>query len=83
MIEIYRKKGYDLNCNDKIVNKILKLVEKNNGECPCDNDSEDKHCPCSNYRKKGKCCCGLYVKLPTEDTFENLGLGGIDYDIDF
>ena len=62
MIEIFRKPGWELNSNDKIVNSILNRCEKNNGECPCFNDSEDKKCPCTNYRNNDYCCCGLYVK---------------------
>lgn len=63
MIQIFRKPGWILNPNDKIVNAILKRVEMNNGECPCINDSQDKHCPCSNYRNNNKCCCSLYIKI--------------------
>lgn len=63
MIEILRKEGWVLNPKDKVVNSILKRIEKNSGECPCDNSSEDKHCPCSNYRIYNKCCCGLYLKV--------------------
>ena len=62
MIEILRKDGWILNPNDKIVNSIIKRCVANNGECPCLNDSEDKHCPCSNYREKDICCCKLYIK---------------------
>lgn len=63
MVKILRKKGWILNPNDKIVNAILNRVEKNEGNCPCHNDAEDKQCPCSNYREHDHCCCGLYVKL--------------------
>lgn len=63
MIQILRKKGWVLNPDDKIVNSILKGVERNNGHCPCYNNSEDTHCPCSNYRDNDYCCCGLYKKL--------------------
>ena len=38
----------------------------NNGECPCHNDSVDKHCPCSDYREKDICHCGLYIKVNGE-----------------
>lgn len=61
-MEILRKKGWKLNDSDKVVNPILKALDRNNGLCPCQNDSEDKHCPCSNYREKDRCCCNLYVK---------------------
>ena len=62
MIKIYRKEGFDLNPNDKIVNSIFKRVENNNGECPCHNNSIDKKCPCSDYRDNNICHCGLYIK---------------------
>lgn len=56
------KPGWHLNPNEKVVNGILKGINRNDGECPCNNDSEDKKCACSNYCLKDKCCCGLYVK---------------------
>ena len=62
MVEIYRKEGWILNPNDRIVNNILRMVERNNGECPCHNEGEDKKCPCSNYRYNDICCCKLYIK---------------------
>lgn len=62
MVKILRKKGFILNPNDKQVNGLLHIMERNGGICPCQNDSGDKHCPCSNYREHDKCCCGLYVK---------------------
>ena len=61
MVKIYRKEGFDLNPNDKIVNSIFKRVENNNGECPCHNNSIDKKCPCSDYRDNDICHCGLYI----------------------
>lgn len=62
MVEILRKQGWKLNPLDKVVNAILRGVERNDGECPCQNESRDKHCPCSGYREEDKCCCGLYIK---------------------
>ena len=56
MIKILRKKGW-------IVNAILKRVELNNGECPCQNNSSDRHCPCTDYRDNNLCHCNLYIKL--------------------
>lgn len=65
MIQILRIDKWVLNPNDKVVNSILKAVERNNGECPCSsNTSEDKHCPCSSYRNGKGCCCGLYKYEP-------------------
>ena len=63
MVQIFRKQGWVLNPKDKVVNGILKMIERNSGECPCDNQSEDKHCPCSDYREKGICLCKLYLKV--------------------
>ena len=57
------RSGWQLNPNEKIVNSIIKGINRCDGECPCNNDSEDKHCPCSNYRLNDKCCCKLYVKI--------------------
>lgn len=57
------REGWKINPNEKVVNAILKRLNKNESICPCANDSEEKHCPCSNYRTKDKCCCSLYVKV--------------------
>lgn len=63
MIPILRKVGWELNPNDKVVNKILSMCEKNNGMCSCHNTGEDTKCPCSDYREKDMCHCALYVKI--------------------
>lgn len=63
MVKIFRKRNWVLNPNDNIVNAVMKRIENNNGECPCHNESVDKHCPCSDYREKDMCHCGLYLKL--------------------
>lgn len=63
MVTILRKEGWILNPNDKVVNGVLKMVERNNGECPCHNTGTDKHCPCSDYRENDICHCGLYLKV--------------------
>lgn len=65
-MEIYRKPGWVLNPRDKVVNSIIKRIEKNDGECPCANPGEtreDRLCPCKMYKENDKCCCGLYLKL--------------------
>lgn len=61
-MEYFVKEGWKLNPNEKIVKGVTRGIERNNSECPCHNDSEDKHCPCSNYRLHDHCCCSLYVK---------------------
>ena len=57
------KPGWKLNPDPKIVKGITRLIEKNDGLCPCahpENDG-DLHCPCESYRLRDKCCCNLYV----------------------
>lgn len=56
------REGFKLNPNEKVVNGIMKGLNRNNGECPCANNSTNKKCPCSNYRELDKCCCSLYIK---------------------
>lgn len=64
MIQILRKDGFVLNPSDKTVNALLKMIERNEGKCPCSgNTSEDLNCPCSNYRLHNECTCGLYKKI--------------------
>lgn len=55
--------GWQLNPNKKVVNGIIKGINRCNGDCPCNNDAEELHCPCSNYRLNNKCCCKLYLKI--------------------
>lgn len=57
------KEGWMLNPNEKIVNGIIKGINRNNGDCPCVNNSEELHCPCSGYRLNNKCCCKLYLPI--------------------
>lgn len=66
MVRIFRKRGWELNPKDSVVNNLLRMIENNGGNCPCDNDSTDSKCPCSNYRELDKCCCGLYKKKKQE-----------------
>ena len=61
-MELKPKEGWILNPNDKVVNGITRGLIRNQGECPCSNDSYNKKCPCSNYIEKDYCCCGLFVK---------------------
>lgn len=59
------KKGWKLNPNEKAVNGITKLCEKNGGHCPCHNKyhgTDDDICPCKAYMEEDCCCCGLYVR---------------------
>ena len=62
MVSILRKEGWILNSNDKVVNSILRMIENNDGKCPCDNKSRDSHCPCTDYLENDVCHCHLYIK---------------------
>lgn len=55
------KNGWILNPNEAVVRSIIKGINRNEGNCPCANDSKEKQCPCSNYREIGRCCCRLYL----------------------
>ena len=46
------REGWMLNPNEKIVNGIIKGINRCNGDCPCNNDSQEKHCPCSKLQNK-------------------------------
>ena len=62
-MQFYLKQGWVTNPNTKVVDAIVKRILLNNGDCPCNNDSEDKHCPCTDYIENDICHCGLYVKI--------------------
>lgn len=63
--KILRKTGWDLNPDDKVVNSIIRALERNGGHCPCKHDEREGHdqCPCTMYIANNVCYCGLYVKL--------------------
>lgn len=63
-MKILVKKGWKLNPNKKVLNAIIKRINKCDGECPCDNPGEtleDRICPCKEYRENNICHCNLYV----------------------
>lgn len=60
---IFIKEGWKLNPNEKTVESIRTLIENNNGNCICHNESRDKHCPCTDYIENANCHCGLYLKV--------------------
>lgn len=64
--KIYRKEGWILNPDDKVVNGILKGIARNAGHCPCNNKysgTGDAICPCKAYREEDCCCCTLYLLM--------------------
>ena len=60
--KFFRKPGWKINPDDKVVNGILRGLCRNNGECPCHNTGAEKQCPCSDYRENDICHCNLYIK---------------------
>lgn len=57
--------GWMLNPNEKVVNAIIKGLNRTGGECPCANKyvgTVDAMCPCKCYREEDYCCCTLYIK---------------------
>lgn len=56
------REGFILNPNQKIVQGIIRGINRCNGECPCHHEDDgDKHCPCEQYRIHNKCVCTLYI----------------------
>ena len=63
--KIFRKSGWVLNPDDKLVNGILKGRSRCDGHCPCHNKyagTDDDLCPCKSYIEDDVCCCKLYIK---------------------
>lgn len=57
--------NFILNPNKKIVNGIIKGLNRTGGICPCHQETdieEDKNCPCKKFREDKICCCNLYIK---------------------
>ena len=49
--------------DQKIVNLIIKGLEKKGGYCPClIEKNEDTICPCKDVRETYECRCGLFIK---------------------
>lgn len=63
--KILRKAGWDLNPDDKVVNNVIRALERNGGHCPYQTKDREGHdfCPCHDYIVNNKCYCTLYVKL--------------------
>ena len=56
-------KGYKLNKDTKKVKKLIDLIDKNDGYCPCRiPKSDDTLCPCKHFIEKGDCICGMFIK---------------------
>lgn len=51
-------------------NRIMNMVEANDGNCPCRPHHKVK-CPCpsalEDVREKGRCHCGLFVSPPANE----------------
>lgn len=52
-----------LNPNEKIRDKILERIKKNEGHCPCVvQEGKNTICPCITYKESHNCHCNLYLK---------------------
>lgn len=55
--------GYELS---KYAPAIIKMVDKNDGNCPCKKGQDDVICPCPTHKeeikKEGHCVCSLFLK---------------------
>ena len=64
-IVFFIKDGFMLNPNEKVVNGIMKGLQRCDGHCPCHNKyagTDDDICPCKAYREEDCCGCNLYIK---------------------
>ena len=70
VFSISRQEGFMLNPDDKVVNGVIKGLNRCSGKCPCYHPKEDEEvipdedlmCPCKEYRENKHCRCSLYVK---------------------
>lgn len=62
---------FNPNWNEMNVNAFLKLIENNEGYCPCKiGKDESNHCICKQFMDKktdGLCYCGLYLKITAKE----------------
>lgn len=77
--QILRKEGFILNTSDKIVNGVLKGLDRCGGKCPCyhkeegdETPDEDLICPCKEYRENDHCRCNLYIKETKQESNKEL-----------
>lgn len=58
-----------INSDVNIVTTIRKMIEENDGYCPCRLEkTPDTKCMCKEFKeqKEGSCHCGLYYKTKEE-----------------
>lgn len=68
-VEAKNGKVIFLNPRKKVVESIKRMIEQNNGHCPCNPElTEDTICPCKDARERADCRCGLYVNLLEENS---------------
>lgn len=60
-------RGFRLNPNKELVKRLVDLVDKCNGHCPCAIVKEDTTlCPCDNFINDHECQCGMYKRVENE-----------------
>lgn len=52
-----------LNPNKDLVDKIIRRIYMNDGNCPCQpiEDGKDTRCPCFDFTVNHNCHCSLFV----------------------
>lgn len=64
-------KNFKISNNKSKVLKLIDLIYKCNGHCPCAIvKDETTLCPCDNFTKNNICQCGMYEKIEGENTNE-------------
>lgn len=59
-------KGFKI--NKKKALKLIELIDKNEGNCPCAVIKDDTTlCPCDNFIKDKTCVCGMYEKIKGDE----------------
>ena len=63
LLGVLKNENMKFNDNTKLVEKLIKALEKTNNYCPCIVKKEpDTICPCRKMREENECICGLYVR---------------------
>lgn len=60
---MYGRKRLVLNRNRNHVEKLMKIMDRNGGHCPCTvADREHTLCPCDHFIVNNECHCNLFIK---------------------
>lgn len=60
-------KGYHLNPDENVVNRVIEGIRRKDGHCPCRIKVDDTTlCPCDDFIQNENCICKLYIKKEEE-----------------